>query len=61
MFQTRDLENELEDGQVKYKRLQQLLDDREKVIQQLQNETGYLDTVHKYTKQEVSKGSICGP
>lgn len=43
----------MEDEHARYQELKQLLDEREKSVQQLREETTFLDKQYKYTKNEV--------
>lgn len=50
----------LEDEHGRYLELKGLLEDREKTLQQLREETAFLDKQHNYTKNEVGLGGEGG-
>ena len=52
-LQTEHLEVALEDEHAQYLQLQHLLGEKEKAIQQLQEEREFLDKQYGYTKKEV--------
>lgn len=52
-MQTNHLEVALEDEHAQHLELKQLVQEREKAIQQLKDESGFLDKQYKYTKKEV--------